>query len=95
MPYIKQIKRNKIDSTLAELINTIKQLENNEIRNLDGELNYSISKLLIGVFDLIENPKYTKFNTAIGVLESVKLELYRRFVSDYEDKKIIENGDII
>jgi hypothetical protein len=28
------------------------------------------------------------------VLESVKLEFYRRAVAAYEDNKIVENGDI-
>lgn len=95
MPYIKQTRRNKIDPKLEELINVIKQLENNDMRDFDGDLNYTISKLLIGILELVENPKYTKFNTAIGILESVKLELYRRLVGSYEDEKIVENGDII
>ena len=30
----------------------------------------------------------------IGALECIKMELYRRGVSEYEDKKILENGDI-
>jgi hypothetical protein len=29
-----------------------------------------------------------------GVLENIKQEFYRRAASSYEDKKIIENGDI-
>lgn len=95
MPYIKQSRRDKIDSTLKDLIGTIRSLEITDLRDLDGDLNYTITKLILGVQDLVENPKYTKFNTSIGVLESVKLEIYRRFVALYEDKKIDENGDII
>jgi hypothetical protein len=30
-----------------------------------------------------------------GVLENIKQEFYRRIASQYEDKKILENGDII
>jgi len=30
----------------------------------------------------------------IGVLESVKMELYRRKIADYEDEKCEENGDV-
>jgi len=33
-------------------------------------------------------------NDAIGALEGAKLELYRRVISKYEDKKIMENGDV-
>jgi hypothetical protein len=94
MPYIPQIRREKINSKLQELILAIKQLDDKELRDLDGDLNYSITKLILGVLELEEKPKYTKFNTAIGILESVKLELYRRFVAPYENEKILENGDI-
>jgi hypothetical protein len=34
------------------------------------------------------------YNDAIGALEGAKLELYRRYVSAYEDDKIKENGDV-
>jgi hypothetical protein len=37
---------------------------------------------------------YTNINAVIGVLECVKLELYRRLAASYEDKKVVENGDI-
>jgi hypothetical protein len=30
----------------------------------------------------------------IGMLECAKLELYRRSVANYEDEKILENGDV-
>jgi hypothetical protein len=30
----------------------------------------------------------------MGVLESAKLELYRRKIAPYEDDKIAENGDV-
>jgi len=37
---------------------------------------------------------YQTYNDVIGVLECIKQELYRRFVSKYEDLKIKQNGDI-
>lgn len=94
MPYIKNDRRDQLDSKLNDLISQIKNLSHQALSDLDGDLNYTITRLLIGVFDLVDNPKYTKFNTAIGVLEAVKLELYRRFIAPYEDLKISENGDI-
>jgi predicted DNA-binding protein with PD1-like motif len=42
----------------------------------------------------IYKPSYHNYNKAIGVLESVKLEFYRREVASYENKKIKENDDI-
>lgn len=59
----------------------------------DGELNYAITCLINGYIE--EHGKgYSTLNSAIGVLECAKLELYRRIVAPYEDTKIIENGDV-
>lgn len=57
-----------------------------------GELNYEITQLALGY--LGTSPDYRKYNDVIGVLESCKLELYRRAVAPYEDTKIEENGDV-
>jgi Domain of unknown function (DUF6899) len=94
MPYIKPQRRELLKPKLQELVKQLQALAHEDARDLDGDLNYTIGNLLLDVLDLIENPKYSKFNTAIGVLESVKLEMYRRFVAEYEDIKIKENGDI-
>lgn len=57
-----------------------------------GELNYQITRLVLEF--LGASPRYQDFNNAIGVLECAKLEVYRRMVAPYEDKKITENGDV-
>jgi hypothetical protein len=57
-----------------------------------GELNFLITRLVLA--RLGEHPRYEDFNAAIGALECAKLELYRRMVAPYEDKKIVENGDV-
>jgi hypothetical protein len=59
-----------------------------------GELNYVITKLLIEYMH--ENPLsgYGTFNSAVGVLEMVKFELYRRMVAPYEDRKVLEHGEV-
>lgn len=105
MPYIKQDQREKIDDTIDELIQEISHLEVDfkkgpdaedyvDLRNLDGVLNYTITRLLNGTLRLVDEPKYTKFNTGLGILEGVKLELYRRRIGPYENEKIEENGDV-
>jgi len=44
---------------------------------------------------LINNEiKYKTFESIIGMLESAKLEFYRRLMASYEDKKKEENGDV-
>lgn len=59
---------------------------------LVGEVNYVISKLVDGI--LGPTPSYADFNAMIGVLESAKLELYRRRVAPYENEKINQHGDV-
>ncbi len=87
MPYIKAAKRSKYDVVLRELIEILKALPPEEI---DGELNYIITRLLKDIYPL----KYFHINKAIGVLESAKLEYYRRVAAPYEDLKIKENGEV-
>jgi hypothetical protein len=57
-----------------------------------GDLNYVITRIVKQW--LGGKPTYMTYNSAIGVLESAKLELYRRRVAEYEDTKIAENGDV-
>jgi len=59
-----------------------------------GDLNYTITRAI----DAYLGRKGINYalNEVIGVLECAKLELYRRIVAGYEDKKIAdpENGDV-
>ena len=87
MPYIKTEKRVKYEKALHELVNILKSLPPEEV---DGELNYVVTKILKGVYPL----KYYHLNKAIGVLECIKLEFYRRVAAPYEDVKIKESGDV-
>jgi len=58
-----------------------------------GELNYLITKLCIEYLSY-KGEKYATYNDIIGALECAKLEMYRRKISPYENKKIEENGDV-
>ena len=58
-----------------------------------GELNFAITKLLNNYLELC-GLSYSTLNDCLGAVESAKLELYRRVVVPYEDRKIIENGDV-
>lgn len=87
MPYIKQLNREK----WANIINEVtKKLENVPDDEKEGELNFLITSILKKSYP----PKYKNYNSIMGLLECVKQEFYRRFVGQYEDKKIKENGDI-
>ena len=59
-----------------------------------GELNFVLSQVIHEYLDRVETPSYRDHNDVIGVLESLKLEYYRRAVAIYEDSKMLENGDI-
>ncbi|MFH0831952.1 MAG: hypothetical protein V1886_03775 [archaeon] len=87
MPYIKQDERKQYEKFIGDIIQILKKVP---AEQQDGALNYIVSKILLGVYE----PRYFNFNRAVGVLECIKQEFYRRFVAGYEDKKIKENGDI-
>lgn len=87
MPYIKQENRKIIDKRIEKLI---EYLRSADFDKQDGEVNYTVSKILHTLY----SPSYYNYNRAIGVLECIKLELYRKMVAPYEEIKIKENGDI-
>lgn len=87
MPYINKEYREKFDQVLKELIGMLKALP---VERMDGELNYVITRILKEAYP----PRYFNLNRAIGVLECIKLEFYRRVVAPYEDIKIKESGDV-
>ncbi|MBS7656399.1 MAG: hypothetical protein QXI71_04900 [Candidatus Bathyarchaeia archaeon] len=87
MPYIKPERRTKYAKVLEELTGILKALPPEEV---DGELNYVVTRILKTVYPL----RYYHINKAIGVLECIKQEYYRRIAAPYEDEKIKENGDV-
>jgi len=87
VPYIKQEKRPLFTKEIEALV---KKLEEQPLTEQDGDLNYIITSIL----KLLYKPRYFNYNRAIGVLEAIKLEYYRRVVAPYEDTKIKDNGDV-
>ncbi len=86
MPYIKKFSRDCYEERLEPLLDLVSR---------DGSpamLNYLISKLCRAY--LGDNASYETLNDAVGVLECAKIELYRRMIAPYEDRKIAENGDL-
>lgn len=87
MPYIRKEDRPEIDKMIEPLIEYFKK---QKVEDVDGKINYAVTRILKNVY----SPKYFNYNRAIGVLESIKQEFYRRVVGPYEDEKIKENGDV-
>ena len=81
MPYITQGARSKLEP-----------LDPQEIPG-PGELNYLLSQI-IDNYIVDCGISYTVFNDVVGVLECLKMELYRRAIASYEDKKLSMNGDV-
>ncbi len=80
MPYIKQEDRKQLDAFEKRPSNA-------------GELNYHLHTFIAQYIE--DNGEcYQSYNDVLGALEGIKLELYRRRVSKYENKKMVENGDI-
>lgn len=83
MPYIPQDYRPVIDKAIEQLPTVM----------TEGEMNYAITRILDRRL-AFHGTSYGLINSLIGVLECVKLELYRRIAAIYEDKKCAENGDV-
>ncbi len=84
MPYITQSKRDELEPHLAALARQVAT---------EGELNYCIYKLSCLLIDKM-GESYGNYSLCSSAMEHAKLEWYRRRVAPYEDKKILENGDI-
>ena len=91
MPYIKEEKREELDPCIDNLIKCLDPEKDLMIDNILGDINYTFSRILGG---LMGTPSYNKIAMITGVLENIKQEFYRRVAEPYEDKKILENGDI-
>jgi len=78
MPYIKQE-----DRKIKNLIKLDKV----------GKLNFLLT-LFCDEYLFRKGESYQAYNDIVGALECCKLEYYRKKTSNYEDKKIRENGDI-
>ena len=92
MPYIVDELKEKIDPEMYRIAYQINKLE---MDDREGPSNYAITRILCQVFDIEdEKVRYKYLNRAIGVLECVKQELYRRAGGPYEDQAIAKNGDI-
>ncbi|MBW1669116.1 MAG: hypothetical protein JRJ66_13925 [Deltaproteobacteria bacterium] len=87
MPYITQEDRPQYDDVLEELIGLLKE---KPPESVDGHLNYVVTKVIKEVYPL----RYYHINKAMGVLECIQHEFYRRVAAPYEDTKIEQNGDV-
>jgi len=69
------------------------QLEHRNIGGA-GELAYVLTRDVKRFLSDGTSPSFEKYARAIGALEAVKMEFYRRIVVPYEEKKKEKNGDV-
>lgn len=103
MPYIKS-DRQILDEAMKPLVTVLRKMRKannpNAAATLKGNLNYSVTKILKSLYTMEDehtitfNTSYSNINDAIGVLECVKLELYRKMAGPYEDQKEFENDSV-
>ena len=79
MPYIPKSEKKKVD-------------QDNLIVNA-GQFNYALHQV-IDIYFKQNDFNYQSCNDIIGAMECAKMELYRRLLALYEDKKILQNGDV-
>jgi len=79
MPYIPQNRRKKA----GESVFNCKDL---------GELCYHITDDILGYMG--NSPHWQDYAGILGMLESIKMEIYRRLIADHEDVAIERNGDV-
>ena len=89
MPYITPQRRVDIEPFLAPMLEAVQHMS-------EGEMNYIITRLVLShlTHGGALHPTYGDFQEAVGLLECVKLEFYRRMVVPYEDEKTKLNGDV-
>ena len=94
MPYINENARLELDDCIDNMVECLthgNNVSNEEFTTLLGEINYSFTRILT---KSMGQTSYSKIAMVTGVLENVKQEFYRRIAAAYEEKKIVQNGDI-
>jgi len=81
MPYIKEEYRDKFAHVTLPVIENV------------GELNYVLTNICTWYLEH-KLERYQTYNDIVGALECAKLEIYRRKIAIYENKKKEENGDV-
>jgi len=97
MPYITQESRKKFDPLIDQLADKI--VEESKKENYDGAfagfLNYSCTRLALKIIrKQFGKLRYWLVAIMVGTFHGVADEFFRRLGSKYEEKRIIELGDV-
>ena len=90
--YIKQDKRDVLDSYIDDLLNGLRELESDDPTNsMEENIGYVFFKMLVRVCGCGD---FDNRSDAIKILECVSKEFYRKHVANHEDQKEFENGTV-
>jgi hypothetical protein len=92
MPYIKQEYRDVLDPNIHDLV--VKLFNDIPQDDVDGCMNYIITRLLKSYYFPFVEVKYSRANRLMGVLGCITQEIYRKWVAPYEDEKEKQNGTL-
>ena len=90
MPYIPKSTRIAFASAEREIAAAMSLLAH---KVGPGGLNYLLT-VVIREYLISKGTNYATVNDILGALSGAKSEFYRRVAAPYEDKKILENGDV-
>jgi hypothetical protein len=94
MPYIKDYWRNILDEDIRNLSEKVKNMSDNET-DFAGILNYTITTLITNVLlSKFDRLRYWHSPLIRGMLLDVAEEFYRRVMVPYEDRQMLNNGDV-
>jgi hypothetical protein len=88
MPYITEVLKTNLEPALKKLEDSIYTVGTRE--NFNGVMTYIIYKIIKDNYD----GGFDDISDGVKVLECACDEFKRRVLHVYEDKKIIENGDV-
>lgn len=83
IPYIKHNERERLDWLIDNMVSELDNL------GITGNLNYILFRMAKKLCH-----RYKDFAAFEGDCQQSLKEIYRRLEASYEDKKIIENGDV-
>ena len=91
-PYILPNSRAQIDQAVDELVRIIK-LRNND-GSWMGDASYVVARLLPGLTLSFGEPRFWHIVALMGIMESAKIEIFKRVASPYEQRMQQERGDV-
>lgn len=94
MPYILPHERTKYDPHIDSLAAILNKQASNDV--ISGDMNYVLFRLAKLLCDSESGGecKYARMAVVRSALREAHDEFKRRFMDDYEDEKIVVNGDV-